>query len=181
MDLFATTAFMASTSPRQAFFASFSRRVVQALPTSKNKAVPLVVLTGALRTPSQFSHVIRQNHANLIGVGRLSILCPDLPHRISPSSVSRDYDRGIFPLREPILSTPRWIPKLAGAGVGTAWYTVAIRQLTLGKDVDIEMGTIGALFWMWAWEGPSGFRDIVTWVLLLVALILMSLRLVEWM
>lgn len=172
---------MTSTSQRQAFFESFSRRVVQALSPSESNAVPLIVLTGALRIPSQFSQVIRQNHANLIGIGRLSILCPDLPHQISPSSISRGYDHGKFPLREPILSTPRWVPKLVGAGVGTAWYTVGIRQLACGKVADIKMGTLGALFWMWAWTGPSGFRTVITSVFLLVVLILVSFRLVEWM
>ncbi|KAF8521006.1 hypothetical protein JB92DRAFT_2892414 [Gautieria morchelliformis] len=172
--------FAASTSPRQAFFSSFSRQVVQSLQTSGNKAAPLIVLTGGLRTPSQFSHVIRQNHANLLGIGRLSILCPDLPRQISPFSVPRGYDDTKFPLREPTLFNPRWLPKLIGAGVNTAWYTVGMRQLTYGKEVDIEMGTLSALFWMWAWTGPSGLIGASKCILFVLLLLPISSRLVEF-
>ena len=138
------------------------------------------MLTGGLRTPSQFSQAIRQNHANLLGVGRLSIICPNLPLQISPSSVSRDYDDATFPLREPTLFTPRWFPKLIGAGVNSAWYAVGIRQLANDREVDIEMGTLGALFWMWAWTGPSGLIGVIKWVLPPLLLMLLSIILVEW-
>lgn len=138
------------------------------------------MLTGGLRTPSQFSQVIRQNHANLLGIGRLSILCPNLPLRVSPSTVSHDYDDTNFPLPEPTLFTPHWFPKLIGGGLNTAWYVVGMRELANGREVDIEMGGMGALFWMWAWSGPGGLVGVVKWVPSLLLITMISIILVEW-
>lgn len=47
-----TLDFMKAATPRQAFFASFSRRVVEALPTAE-EGLPLIMLTGSMvRVPA---------------------------------------------------------------------------------------------------------------------------------
>ncbi|KAF8591302.1 FMN-linked oxidoreductase [Ramaria rubella] len=172
--------FMSSTSTRQAFFSSFSRKVVQALPPSGLKAAPLVVLTGALRTPSQFSEVICRNHAHLLGIGRLSVLCPDLPHRISPSAVSHDFDEDQFPLPEPSLFNPPWFPKLLGASIGTCWYIVGMRRIANGEQVDINLGSMSAVWHAWAWLGPSDSTGTVPWTLLIIPVVLLLIGLHGW-
>ena len=172
---------MASSSPRQAFFSSFSRLVVQALPSFTNKAAPLIMLTGSLRTPSQFSNILCQGHAHLLGIGRLSVLCPDLPHQILPPSPMFGSDHKgpetspKFPLPEPAFATPLGFPKLLGAGVSTAWYVVGMRKLARGGEVDLQMGSVGALFWMWVWAGPHGLAGLVMWILGILGIVLILL------
>ena len=56
--------------------------------------------------------------------------------------------------------------KLIGAGVGVAWYVVAIRHISQatsrsGSDIIIlnrDMGGLGAVFWMWFWWIPTRGR-----------------------
>lgn len=67
---------------RQAFFVRFSRlarSAVQSLPAPR----PLVVLTGGLRSLEALNDVIDSQHADLLGIGRGSVLTPDLPNRLS--------------------------------------------------------------------------------------------------
>jgi hypothetical protein len=71
------------------------------------------------------------------------------------------------------------LPKLIGAGVNAAWYNVGMRQLTYGREVDIEMGTLGALFWMWAWTGPNGMIGAWKYILFVLLLLPISSRLIE--
>ncbi|OCH85726.1 FMN-linked oxidoreductase [Obba rivulosa] len=92
-------------SARQALFAHFSRRAMQALSagplprhgmhTRPGSALsagdaaekpgsrpPLILLTGGFRSLPLLVSALRQQHAHLLGVGRLSVLCPDLPARL---------------------------------------------------------------------------------------------------
>ncbi|KAF8524274.1 hypothetical protein BU17DRAFT_43062 [Hysterangium stoloniferum] len=170
----------ANASPRQAFFASFSRKVVQSMPISGTKSTPLIILTGGLRTPSQMARIISHKHAHLLGLGRLSVLCPDFPHRISPVVVVRGDEDALLPIPEPNLYCPRWFPKLVGAGVGTAWYVVAMRQIARGKDINSRMGSIGAVFWMWIWAGPYGLAGFAIWTLIGLVFVLTWVRLSGW-
>lgn len=67
---------------RQAFFSRFSRlarATVQSLPAPR----PLVVLTGGLRSLDALTDVLDAQHADLAGIGRGSVLTPDLPNRLS--------------------------------------------------------------------------------------------------
>ncbi|KIJ36725.1 hypothetical protein M422DRAFT_260818 [Sphaerobolus stellatus SS14] len=164
-------------SPREAFFAPFSRKVIQEISTITQK--PLILLTGGLRTPLQLSGAILNNHADLLGIGRLSILCPDLPRQLSPASFDtlEAYRHITFP--DSNLHAPRWIPKLAGAGVGVAWYTVGLRSLAEGKPLDMRMGTLGSVFWMWAWIGPNRSRMFVQ--LMMASIIPLIVLVVMWL
>ncbi|KAH8113757.1 FMN-linked oxidoreductase [Phellopilus nigrolimitatus] len=152
--------FMQDSSPRQAFFESFARVAMDAVrrpaasprqPSgqSHTKAPPLIMLTGGLRTRAQFALVLKSKHADLLGLARLATLQPDLPnflleHQLvsgigvaerqppkgcSVQDVSWEWERQ--PTPEP--RSPSWWPRIVGAGIGMAWYVVAIRRLAQGS------------------------------------------------
>ncbi|KAH7928629.1 FMN-linked oxidoreductase [Leucogyrophana mollusca] len=171
-----------STSSRQAFFAEFSKKAMQELKSAPTSAstTPLVLLTGGLRSPSHLDAALAAQHADLLGIGRGAILCPDLPTRLralrSNSSVSvriDHYGSDDHPFaREPDVEShvPSWLPRirLIGAGVGMAWYSVRMRaiaasQMVKGRSmsikgdstpapaIDYNLGWLGALVGMWVW------------------------------
>ncbi|KAK7047323.1 hypothetical protein VNI00_006554 [Paramarasmius palmivorus] len=160
-------------SSRQAFFASFSAKAVRALESESFSKPPLIVLTGGLRSPGHIISAISSRHTHLLGIGRTSVTCPDLPLRLrrramEDTGVPTEQDFTPFQ-PEPDLRLDfvhRWpwswiwpfLPKitLIGAGIGMAWYVVAIRQLASHKIVENEvyspnydLGGLGAVFKMW--------------------------------
>ena len=177
-----------SKSPRQAYFAHFSHHALQALEslrkTPTSPPTPLILLTGGLRTPAVLRTVLNSRHAHLLGIGRGSVLCPNLPSILKEKE--GDFSRwdDIPFQREPDLSLPRvfdywplsrvwsFVPKikLIGAGVGMAWYVVAIRRISnastrSGSDMvqNYNMGGLGAVFWMWSWIPMRGMRSGKNW------------------
>ncbi|KAJ3858013.1 hypothetical protein EV368DRAFT_28993 [Lentinula lateritia] len=133
-------------NPRQAFFAHFSSKLMKELSpvTSSDQCAPLILLTGGLRSPDHLYTALRNDHAHLLGIGRASVLCPNLPtvlkrRRAAEAGFSSDVtpfkpepDLRFWPSgREPWRCIHRHFPKvkLIGAGVGMAWYVVMIRRL----------------------------------------------------
>ncbi|KAF8830510.1 hypothetical protein HHX47_DHR2001175 [Lentinula edodes] len=133
-------------NPRQAFFAHFSSKLMKELSsvTSSDQCAPLILLTGGLRSPAHLYTALRNDHAHLLGIGRASVLCPNLPtvlkrRRAAEADLSSDVtpfkpepDLRFWPLaRKPWRCIRRHFPKvkLIGAGVGMAWYVVMIRRL----------------------------------------------------
>ncbi|KAG6377446.1 hypothetical protein JVT61DRAFT_15251 [Boletus reticuloceps] len=127
-----------------------------------------------LRSPSHLQGALDAGHADLLGIGRGSIACPDIPALLQErhlnaaaggtSIASDDEPFG----REPDgdLRLPSWVPQipLVGAGVGVAWYNVRMRTIAtsqLKKRVDgkpfpvpppeFEMSGIEAMVRMWVW------------------------------
>jgi hypothetical protein len=175
-----------SKSPRQAFFARFSHQALQALrslpraPTSPPP--PLILLTGGLRTPGLLRTVLSSGHAHLLGIGRGSVLCPDLPSILKEKNKDPHRWDDIPFQQEPDLSLPHilktwplswlwnFVPKirLIGAGVGMAWYVVTIRRISRASRSEsnmmpnYNMGGLAAVFWMWAWA-PVGLG--MNWLL----------------
>ena len=107
--------------------------------------------------------VLDQEHADLLGLARAAILSPDLParlaagpeHLIFPDLPELTYpDTPIARLLSRILHLLGVLPlpKLIGAGVGMAWYTVMLRRLAEGRCVDYRVGGLGAIVRMW---GPE--------------------------
>ncbi|KZS87257.1 FMN-linked oxidoreductase [Sistotremastrum niveocremeum HHB9708] len=133
--------FMASTSARQVFFSAFSKIAMRAVASLPDKR-PLIMLTGGIRTPEQMNRALNDADADLLGLGRPSVLCPDLPIRL------RDGDRAPVIL-EPQLKSPSWFPKLIGAGVGTAWYTVQMKRIATGENIDLTLSGLEAVWSMW--------------------------------
>lgn len=104
---------------------------------------PLILLTGGLRTPSQFVQVLLEDTAQILGLGRLAVLCPDLPNRILSKDNENVYQHTRIP--EPVLYQPLWIPKLVGAGAATAWYNCQLKRLAEGKEIDMNLGSVSAI------------------------------------
>jgi hypothetical protein len=81
-------------SGRQALFARFSRRALQELvdleKTSPGLSRPLILLTGGFSSLEMMTSAMDNGHADLIGVGRLSILCPQLPRLLEASRDDSD-------------------------------------------------------------------------------------------
>ena len=135
--------FMARTSPRQALFEAFSQNAVETVLSSNSESPPLIMLTGGLRTRAQFTRVIQEKHAHLLGLARMAVLQPNLPRLLhEKESLKSESDETTFewelrPSPEPHSSF--WSIPLLGAGIGMAWYTVAMRrfserrQLPLGR------------------------------------------------
>ncbi|KAG9011341.1 hypothetical protein FRB90_007356, partial [Tulasnella sp. 427] len=73
--------FLDAASPRQAFFAKFSRLAVSVLPKGV-EGMPVIMLTGSLRTKELMTRTIQDSHAHLIGIGRPAIMYPNYPELI---------------------------------------------------------------------------------------------------
>ncbi|CDO76924.1 hypothetical protein BN946_scf185006.g6 [Trametes cinnabarina] len=78
-------------SPRQVLFESFAERSVEILAesTPPNRAPPLVCLTGGLNTLPKMASVLARSHAHMLGIGRASIIHPDLPVKLYESLQKR--------------------------------------------------------------------------------------------
>lgn len=168
------------TIDRQAFFARFSRTVMKDLHRSPvpSSSVPLILLTGGLRFYSHLQNALISNHADLLGVGRGAVLCPDLPKILrlqlqNNKSSSTWADRPFAREPEALFRASRWVPsvKLIGAGVGTAWYITRMRDIAISQiknpraeppPADYNRGGLIAVFKMWAWFDS---RTALIWVL----------------
>ncbi|KIL00311.1 hypothetical protein PAXRUDRAFT_8275 [Paxillus rubicundulus Ve08.2h10] len=165
-----------ATSPRQAFFADFAKEARDAmkLDAPADVIIPLVLLTGGLRSPAHLQTALDAGHADILGIGRGSILCPDLPsilrERIAKATAG---GTSIASDGEPFahepdadLKVPFWFPKvpLIGAGVSIAWYNVRMRRIAesqMVKTADgeqspappptFEMSGVEAMVRMWVW------------------------------
>ncbi|KAG2361859.1 hypothetical protein BDR07DRAFT_1358465 [Suillus spraguei] len=154
---------------RQAFFAQFSRTVMKDLHRSPLPfpSVPLILLTGGLRSHSHLQAALMSKHADLLGIGRGAVLCPDLPKILrlqlqTSGSSSTWTDRPFAHEPEAVFRASKWVPsvKLIGAGVGTAWYTTRMRDIAVSQiknpraeppSANYNRGGLIAVFKMWAW------------------------------
>lgn len=160
-------------SPRQAFFHHFSHQALKALDSlpETSKPAPLILLTGGLLTPALLHKALSSRHAHLLGIGRGSVLRPDLPELLKTKGNDQSlWDDALFQ-QEPDLRNPhflgywpfswfwRLVPNIAlvGAGVNMAWYVVAIRGMALRigsngiSKPNYSIGGLGAVVMMWAW------------------------------
>ncbi|KAF5379152.1 hypothetical protein D9615_006060 [Tricholomella constricta] len=160
-------------SPRQALFAHFSKAAMDALASleleSPSASLPLVLLTGGLRTAELLHTALVSKHAHLLGIGRASILCPDLPRllkerELAGTQLSLDASWSTPFRPDPNLDLSRiwnFLPTIpiVGAGINMAWYVVTIRQLAaLPSSIretllepDYTLGPLEAVFRMWVW------------------------------
>lgn len=165
-----------AASPRQAFFAQFAKLARECLkakfPAGIN--VPLVLLTGGLHSPAHLQSALGAGHADILGIGRGSVLRPDIPavlrERIvnaaaSDTSIALDYEPFAHK-PDGDIQLPRWVPQipLIGAGVGLAWYNVRMRRIATsqlerrvnGKALPAPLPTFGmsgieAMVRLWVW------------------------------
>jgi hypothetical protein len=82
---------------RQAFFARFAREARDTIhaQASSSPHHPLVLLTGGMRSPEVFENALSQGHADLVGIGRGSVLAPRLPLLLRTLSSAARKRRGV--------------------------------------------------------------------------------------
>lgn len=134
-----------SPSPRQALFSEFSQRALHSLSDLPSR--PMIILTGGLRSASLMHSALENGHADMLGIGRLSVVQPDLPTLLQAAE-----NEGTWTMPSPIQRS--WMPKipLVGSGVEMAWYVVAIRNISLRRALPgYRMEGIWAVLHMNLW------------------------------
>ncbi|KAF6764839.1 hypothetical protein DFP72DRAFT_998505 [Ephemerocybe angulata] len=170
-------------SSRQAFFSHVSQKAVQTLESMPRKVdsppLPLILLTGGLRTPAALHSALKSNHAHLLGIGRSAILCPDIPSRLASSSSN---DTTPF-APEPDIAPPPGLPAipLVGAGANMSWYGMHMRGLEERPNLavaypDYSLTGPSAVLWTWIWLSEpytyAGLFRLLLWPCLAAAAIL---------
>lgn len=130
-----------------------------------------------MRSPAVFQDALTQGHADLVGIGRGSVLAPDLPLLLkefyarqqmgTPDGDGDEEDMGRdFLVKLPTLScteTPLVraaasvlrslgilpLPSLIGAGTAMSWYIVMMRSISKGQKVNYQMGGLRAVVQLW--------------------------------
>lgn len=138
---------------------------------------------------SHLQTALASRHADLLGIGRGAILCPDLPKilrlKTQDSASPSAWDEKPFTHEpEAVFRASKWMArvKLIGAGIGTAWYTIRMRDIAVSQienssteppPVDYSRGGLIAVFKMWAWFGlstVSKFRVLGIFLVLIIAI-----------
>jgi len=164
---------------RQAFYARFARKARSAIHAqSSSSRHPLVLLTGGMRSPGTIQDALAQRHADLVGIGRGSVLAPKLPlllkehydscrqSRTLGGDNGCHVDRDLPFQQQPTLSYPETplirlamsvlrslgilpLPSLIGAGAATAWYIMAMKRGSGGQTMSHQTGAIRATLLLW--------------------------------
>lgn len=161
------------SSPRQALFSRFSCCAMETIASSsaivnKDHTPPRVLLTGGLRSSSHLNGALQHGHADLLGIGRGAITCPDLPDKVANDvegnvltrSFAREPDFASEPnLRSKIdqlIKSFMFRIQLVGAGATMAWYILMIRRLVQSSNdgtgvpqMEYSMGALEAVLGMW--------------------------------
>ena len=141
----------ASASKRQVFFSQFSRRVLEALP--KGPTTPLIALTGGFRTYAMMNSALASGHAELVGLGRLSIHAPHVPIQLEAEK------HGYVPPPPSDFSVSIWdrlwdglgwltgikVPLLVGATREVCWYMMQLENLATFTPFDYGASGFGAM------------------------------------
>jgi len=119
---------------RQAFFSSFSRKALK-VARSSSSSPPLVILTGSLRTRKLMASSIRDEHTQLIGIARPSVLRPSFASALQDPNLSEE---DVQPPQEPEVPDLRISP-LIGSGLASLWYCWAMGQTVKGRKADVRV------------------------------------------
>ncbi|KIY47859.1 FMN-linked oxidoreductase [Fistulina hepatica ATCC 64428] len=123
---------------------------------------PLFILTGGIKTPAMIHDILQSGDADLCGIGRLSILHPDLPLLLQKQNLAALPDNSV-----PDFKAAQWwkqlLPriKLVGASMEVAWYTVQMRAF--GQLPVKNIGPVEAVFWVSAWSCADDFDKLWEW------------------
>jgi hypothetical protein len=122
-----------------------------------------------MRTPLHLTSALQENHADILGIGRMAVLCPDLPLILAEYAQTQG-DQAIGQASTFFADVPKlrlsrtWsriLPKikLVGAGAEVAWYVVAMRSLARNGVISRRMGPVEAVLRMWVWTSPPVRTD----------------------
>ena len=143
--------FAASQSKRQAFFSKISRKILESLP--KGPTTPLIALTGGFRTYTTINSAIASGHAELVGVGRLSIMAPHAPIEMEakkheyvpppPSDFTTSFWDRIWDTIGKITGVS--VPLMLGANREICWYMMLLEDVASFAPVDCSGSGFGAM------------------------------------
>jgi len=102
---------------------------------SSSSSPPLIILTGSLRTRKVMASSIRNEHTQLIGIGRQSVLRPSFASALQDPNLSEE---DVQPPQEPEVPDLHISP-LIGSGLATLWYCWAMRQIVKGRKADVRV------------------------------------------
>ena len=162
------------SSPRQALFSRFSCFAKETIGSSAIANKPLVLLTGGLRSPSHLNRALQNGHADLLGIGRGAVACPDLPEILSTCEMTNGAGENALSTR-PFAREPDFASEhnsrsrinrlikslmsriqLVGTGATMAWYVLMIRRLVqsngddnMAPRMDYAIGALEAVLGMW--------------------------------
>lgn len=149
---------MMKSSPRQAFFSTFSRKALAEVRDIPN--APKIMVTGSLvrlhflplslqrltrcnaiqRTQELLATTVRSSHAELLGIGRASIPSPSLARDLtdtSPSALASSEPKPTMVYASTLQPPEPWWSKhiqLVGATVASAWWmSILQRQAQSGR------------------------------------------------
>ena len=188
-----------SSNKREALFVRFSQRARSTLlspsPANHDKKRPLIMLTGGLTTTDLMISAVLNGHADLLGIGRLSVEVPYLPRVLQesagvippPPTLSPTNSDRILSLFEalvkafwhsiPDVARPQF-PPLVGSGVGMAAYQVAMRSLAVTPVAGIPerllvVPNLRDVIRLWIYVAPGPWEgrttNVVWWGMLCMA------------
>jgi len=130
-----------------------------------------------MRSPAIFQDALSQGHADLVGIGRGSVLAPDLPLLLkefyarqqmgTPDGDGNEKNMGrdlLFKLptlsctETPLIRAAACVlrslsilpfPSLIGAGTAMAWYIATMRSISNGQKINYQMGAFRAVVQLW--------------------------------
>jgi hypothetical protein len=158
----------AQVTARQAFFSSFSRKALEVArsSSSSSSSPPLIILTGSLRARKVMASSIRDEHTQLIGIGRPSVLHPAFASDLQNPSQGDD---DVQPPQEPDIPDLHFSP-LIGSGLATLWYCWAMAQKVKSREADIH-----AMPWFALLQMSFGVDPVDGWKVLLASLVAAAL------
>jgi hypothetical protein len=104
------------------------------------------MLTGGLHTPNLVKSALLSGQTDIVGIGRASVVCPEIPHIMAEYERGQGQIDGDIPFAtQPEQSVPIYLKvwpiislwaslskvKLVGAGLEMAWYTLVMRKYAL--------------------------------------------------
>lgn len=116
------------TKKREAFFAKFAHQARKELQDLADQGYPLPILccTGGMKTRNGMAAAVRESQLDMVGIGRVACVYPDLPKIVGNTSVpDKDEERNSPPTYvTPGLKAVSLLPRLpAGAGWNTIWHS----------------------------------------------------------
>jgi len=144
------------------------------------------MVTGGFRTPNLLYSALRSGHTNMLGIGRCSILCPQIPNKMRDFEQRHGNNDGDIPFgaTRDFPASDKWWPiaalwntlskiQLIVAGSNLAWYAITLRQLAIAElqrledhrdisqstqEPDYTVDALRTFFRMFFWSPNTSWR-----------------------
>jgi len=132
-----------STRLRESFFTDFAEKAMQL----ENKHYVPIQLSGGFRSRNGMADAIDNGACHLIGLGRASVLQPELPKEIILNSNIPDDEAFAVSHQLKGLWLSKWFPiKAVGSGFGIQYFYYNMRRLGKGLGSDLHISIPNVLF-----------------------------------